>query len=37
MSESGGGFVEALTISEGRMIRILNLSAVLPDDHSEAA
>ena len=30
-------FIEALTIVDGRMIRVLDLRAVLPDDTAEAA
>jgi purine-binding chemotaxis protein CheW len=32
VSEPGGAFVRALTIIEGRMIRVLDLDAVLPAD-----
>ncbi len=38
MSAAGArGFVSALTIHEGRMIRVLDLDKVLPEDRSEAA
>lgn len=36
-ADSAQGFVEALTIVEGRMIRVLDLAAVLPAERSEAA
>lgn len=35
--EDISGFIEALTIVEGRMIRVLNLSTVLPQDNMDAA
>jgi purine-binding chemotaxis protein CheW len=36
-ADTAHSFVQALTIVEGRMIRLLDLSAVLPESHSEAA
>lgn len=36
-AEDCSGFVDGLTIVDGRMIRVLNLSAVLPQDRMDAA
>lgn len=36
-SEDTSGFVEALTIVDGRMIRVLNLTTVLPQENMDAA
>lgn len=36
-ADTAHSFIEALTIVEGRMIRVLDLTAVLPDDTAEAA
>lgn len=36
-ADSAHSFIEALTIVDGRMIRVLDLSAVLPDENAEAA
>lgn len=36
-ADSAHSFIEALTIVEGRMIRVLDLTAVLPDENAEAA
>lgn len=36
-ADTAHSFISALTIVEGRMIRVLDLSAVLPDDNAEAA
>lgn len=36
-ADTAHNFIEALTIVEGRMIRVLDLAAVLPDDAAEAA
>ena len=36
-ADSAHSFIEALTIVDGRMIRVLDLRAVLPDDTAEAA
>lgn len=36
-ADTAQNFIEALTIVEGRMIRVLDLTAVLPDDAAEAA
>ncbi|PTV97026.1 purine-binding chemotaxis protein CheW [Rhodobacter aestuarii] len=36
-ADAAHSFIEALTIVDGRMIRVLDLSAVLPDDNVEAA
>lgn len=36
-ADAAHSFIEALTIVEGRMIRVLDLSAVLPDENAEAA
>jgi purine-binding chemotaxis protein CheW len=36
-ADTAHSFIEALTIVEGRMIRVLDLTAVLPDDSAEAA
>jgi len=36
-ADSAHNFIEALTIVEGRMIRVLDLTAVLPDENAEAA
>lgn len=36
-ADAAHSFIEALTIVEGRMIRVLDLTAVLPDDAAEAA
>lgn len=36
-ADTAHSFIEALTIVEGRMIRVLDLTAVLPDDNAEAA
>lgn len=36
-ADAGASFIEALTIIDGRMIRVLDLGSVLPDETSEAA
>lgn len=36
-ADSAHSFIEALTIVDGRMIRVLDLTAVLPDENAEAA
>lgn len=36
-ADTAHSFIEALTIVDGRMIRVLDLGAVLPDEASEAA
>lgn len=36
-ADAAHSFVEALTIVDGRMIRVLDLTMVLPADHTEAA
>ncbi|OCX62320.1 chemotaxis protein CheW [Thioclava sp. SK-1] len=36
-ADSAHGFISALTIVDGRMIRVLDLASVLPDDSAEAA
>lgn len=36
-ADSAHSFIEALTIVDGRMIRVLDLTAVLPEGNSEAA
>ncbi|MBZ4022428.1 chemotaxis protein CheW [Rhodobacter sp. TJ_12] len=36
-ADAAHSFIQALTIVDGRMIRVLDLSAVLPDDNVEAA
>ncbi len=36
-ADSAHGYVQALTIVDGRMIRVLDLSAVLPPCHTEVA
>lgn len=36
-ADAAHSFIEALTIVDGRMIRVLDLTAVLPDDTAEAA
>lgn len=36
-ADAAHSFIEALTIVEGRMIRVLDLAAVLPDENAEAA
>lgn len=36
-ADAAHSFIEALTIVDGRMIRVLDLTAVLPDENAEAA
>lgn len=36
-ADAAHSFIEALTIVDGRMIRVLHLAAVLPDENAEAA
>lgn len=36
-ADAAHSFIEALTIVDGRMIRVLDLAAVLPDENAEAA